>query len=136
MFWDARFLFAFALMALLFFVSPRASPGRRCAAPGCFMGFFVFFYTFLTFLTGRGGIEVYTQEHILATLYGAFPDLRLAPTLDITVERIFFAISQFMRLFSISAMTILIPYSLSTRRSTASPSAAWVCPINSPMPWI
>jgi energy-coupling factor transport system permease protein len=32
--------------------------------------------------------------------------------LDITVERLFFAVSQFVRVFSIAMMTILIPYSL------------------------
>ena len=34
------------------------------------------------------------------------------PTLKVTLERLFFGVSQFVRVFSIATMTILIPYSL------------------------
>jgi energy-coupling factor transport system permease protein len=34
------------------------------------------------------------------------------PTLDVTVERAFYALSQLVRVFSLAAMTILIPYSI------------------------
>jgi energy-coupling factor transport system permease protein len=77
-----------------------------------FIGGFVFFFAFLTFLTGRGGIELYEQEHLIHRLSAGFTIFGWRPTLDITVERIVFAISQLVRVFSIAIMTILIPYSL------------------------
>jgi energy-coupling factor transport system permease protein len=73
---------------------------------------FIFFYAFLTFLTGRGGTELYKTEHLIRQLKASFSIFGWTPTLDITVERAFFAVSQFVRVFSIATMTILIPYSL------------------------
>ncbi len=73
---------------------------------------FVFFFALLTFLTGRGGTELYKQEHLIRQLKAGFTIFGWRPTLDITVERAFFGVSQFVRVFSIAIMTILIPYSL------------------------
>lgn len=111
MFWDARFLAFFALTALFFLLTSRIRWGeiRRAAL---FLSFFVVFYALLTFLTGRGGMEVYTEERVITTISAPFTIFGWRPGLDITLQRIFFAISQFMRLFSISAMTILIPYAI------------------------
>jgi energy-coupling factor transport system permease protein len=77
-----------------------------------FIGGFIFFFSFLTFLTGRGGMEVYEQEHLIRSLEAPFKIFGWRPTLNITVERLFFALSQLVRVFSIAVMTILIPYSL------------------------
>lgn len=111
MFWDFRFLLAFALVALFFALTSRI-PFYEMRRAWLFIGFFVTFYTLLTFLTGRGGMEVYTEEHVLTTLTAPFTIFGWQPSLDVTAQRIFFAISQFLRLFSISAMTVLIPYSI------------------------
>jgi energy-coupling factor transport system permease protein len=73
---------------------------------------FVFIFSFFTFLTGRGGTEMYTEEHLLRRLQASFSIFGWTPTLDITVERAFFGVSMFVRVFSIAIMTILIPYSL------------------------
>jgi energy-coupling factor transport system permease protein len=73
---------------------------------------FIFIFTFFTFLTGRGGVEVYSQEHLIRRLSAPFSILGWKPTLDVTIERTFFAISQLARVFSIAIMTVLIPYSL------------------------
>ena len=69
-------------------------------------------FAFLTFLTGRGGSEVYKTEHLIRQFKAGFSILGWTPTLNVTVERAFFAVSQFARVFSIAIMTILIPYSL------------------------
>ncbi len=110
-FWDVRFLLPFFVIALfvLFTSRVRWSEIRRAFL---FIVGFVFFYAILTFLTGRGGSEVYRQEHLLRQLKAGFSIFGWTPTLDITVERSFFAVSQFVRVFSIAVMTILIPYSL------------------------
>jgi energy-coupling factor transport system permease protein len=63
-------------------------------------------------LTGRGGSEVYKQEHLIREFRASFSILGWTPTLKITVERAFFAVSQFARVFGIAVMTILVPYSL------------------------
>jgi len=110
-FWDIRFLLPFLGIALLWLLTSglKWSEVRR---PFLFIGVFVVFFAFLTFLTGRGGEELYETEHLIRSYAASFTILGWRPTLDITVERAFFAVSQFVRVFSIATMTILIPYSL------------------------
>lgn len=110
-FWDLRFLLFFFATALLFVFSSRIT-WQESRRAWTFIGIFILFYTTLTFLTGRGGVEVYQQETVITTIQAPFSIFGWTPTIKVTVERIFFAFSQFLRLFSISSMTILIPYSL------------------------
>lgn len=110
-FWDIRFLLAFFLIALFWLFAARLE-WQEIRRPMLFISGFVFFFALLTFLTGRGGSEVYQNEHLLRSFAAPFSLFGWRPTLDVTVERIFFALSQFVRVFSIAAMTILIPYSL------------------------
>jgi len=110
-FWDVRFLLPFfAIAALVLFTSGIKWHEIRRAF--LFIVGFVFFFALLTFLTGRGGSELYGDEHLIRQLKASFTILGWTPTLDITVERLFFAVSQFVRVSSIAVMTILIPYSL------------------------
>lgn len=110
-FWDVRFLLPLFVIALvvLFTSGIRWVEIRRAFL---FIGGFVVIFAFLTFLTGRGGEEVYTVEHSLRKFSAPFTIFGWRPTLDITIERLFFALSQMVRVFSIAVMTILIPYSL------------------------
>ncbi|NCP88138.1 MAG: hypothetical protein CO094_05025 [Anaerolineae bacterium CG_4_9_14_3_um_filter_57_17] len=110
-FWDVRFLTPMLAIALFWLLSARLA-WDEVRRPFLFIGGFVFVFALLTFLTGRGGSEVYTQEHLLRSFAASFTLLGWRPTLDITIERAFFALSQFVRVFSIAVMTILIPYSL------------------------
>ena len=111
MFWDARFLAPFTLIALivLFTSGIRWNEIRRAFL---FIIGFVIMFTLLTFLTGRGGSEVYKQEHLIYQLSAPFTIFGWRPSLDVTIERSFFALSQLLRVFGIAIMTILIPYSL------------------------
>jgi energy-coupling factor transport system permease protein len=110
-FWDIRFLLPFFLIAfgVLFTSGIKWREIRRAFL---FILGFVFFFAILTFLTGRGGTEVYKEEHMIRELKAPFSILGWTPTLKITVERVFFAVSQLVRVSSIAVMTILIPYSL------------------------
>src|SRR5574340_699057 len=110
-FWDVRFLaFFFAISVVVLATSGvRWHEIRRAFV---FIIGFVFFFSVLTFLTGRGGTEVYHQEHLIRELRASFSIFGWTPSLHITVERAFFGLSQFVRVFSIAIMTILIPYSL------------------------
>jgi energy-coupling factor transport system permease protein len=110
-FWDVRFLLPFFVIALVVLFTSRVQ-WHEIRRAFIFIIGFVFFFAILTFLTGRGGSELYKQEHLIRQFKAPFSIFGWVPTLDITVERLFFAVSQFVRVFSIAMMTILIPYSL------------------------
>jgi len=57
-------------------------------------------------------VEAYKQEHLIRSLAAPFTVFGWRPTLNISVERSFFAVSQLARVFSVAIMTILIPYTL------------------------
>ncbi|MFO7943603.1 MAG: energy-coupling factor transporter transmembrane component T [Anaerolineales bacterium] len=110
-FWDVRFLAPLMVLSLIVLFTSGVT-WREIRRAFLFIIGFVFFFAILTFLTGRGGIEVYEQEHLVRKLAAPFTIFGWRPTLKVTVERIFFAGSQFVRVFSIAVMTILIPYTL------------------------
>jgi energy-coupling factor transport system permease protein len=110
LFWDVRFQAFFLTIALIFLFTSRLT-WREIRRPILFIGGFIIFFTFLTLLTGRGGMEVYDQEHIIRRIEAGFTILGWRPVLLISVERLFFALSQLARVFSIAVLTILIPYS-------------------------
>jgi energy-coupling factor transport system permease protein len=111
LFWDARFLVFFLAIALFFVFAARIT-WQESRRAWTFIGVFIMVYATLTFLTGRGGMEVYTQEHLITRLAAPFTLFGWQPAIDVTVERSFFAISQILRVFSIASLTILIPYTL------------------------
>jgi energy-coupling factor transport system permease protein len=110
-FWDVRFLLPFFVIAILVLVTSGVK-WHEIRRAFLFIVGFVFFFAILTFLTGRGGSEVYQQEHLIRRLQASFSIFGWTPALNVTVERAFFAVAQFVRVFSIAVMTILIPYSL------------------------
>jgi energy-coupling factor transport system permease protein len=110
-FWDIRFLAPLVLIAIVVLLTSGLK-WKEIRRAFLFIVGFVFVFTLLTFLTGRGGSEVYQQEHLIREFRASFSILGWTPTLKITVERAFFAVSQFGRVFGIAIMTILIPYSL------------------------
>jgi len=110
-FWDIRFLLPFLAIALLVLFTSGVK-WKEIRRAFLFIIGFVIIFTFLTLLTGRGGMEVYEEEHLIRQFQASFSILGWTPTLKITVERLFFAVSQFARVFGIAVMTVLIPYSL------------------------
>ena len=111
LFWDLRYLLFFMGIALLFLFTSGVRFGEMRRA-WLFIGTFIVFYSLLIFLTGRGGVEVYQTEHLISRLEAPFTIFGWQPAIEITVERTVFAISQFVRVFSLAAMTVLIPYSI------------------------
>ena len=111
LFWDVRVL-AFFLSIALITVFTSGIKWNEMARAWIFIGGFIVLYSGLTFLTGRGSMEFYTQEHLITTLRAPFSIFGWDPTLNITVERSFYALSMLARVFSIASMTILIPYSM------------------------
>jgi energy-coupling factor transport system permease protein len=110
-FWDVRILSFFLFIALIVLFTADVT-WREVSRAFLFIIGFIVFFSLLTFLTGRGGEEVYKQEHLIRRLSAPFTLFGWRPTLDITIERVFFAVSQLVRVLSIAIMTILIPYSL------------------------
>ncbi len=110
-FWDVRYLLFFAVIALFVLLTSGVT-WKEIRRAVLFIVGFVLLFAFFTFLTGRGGTELYGQEHLIRRLEASFSIFGWTPALDITVERAFFGVSQFVRVFSIAIMTILIPYSL------------------------
>jgi len=110
-FWDVRYLGGMALLAL-FWVLTSGVQWRESRRAWLFIGGFIVFFSVLTFFTGRGGMEVYTEEHLLRRLEVPFTIFGWQPVIKVTLERSLFALSQMMRVFSIAALTILIPYSI------------------------
>ncbi len=110
-FWDLRILLLFLTVAL-FVVLRSGVTWQESRRAWIFIGGFIIFFSFLTFLTGRGGVEVYETEHVIRTLEAPFSLFGWRPSVDVTVERAMFALSQMARVFSLASMTILIPYSL------------------------
>lgn len=110
-FWDVRFLIPFFVIAF-FVLFTSGVTWKEIRRAFLFIIAFVFFFAVLTFLTGRGGSELYGEEHLIREFKASFTILGWTPTLKITAERAFFAVSQLVRVSSIAIMTILIPYSL------------------------
>jgi len=110
-FWDVRFLLPFLVIAI-FVLLTSGVKWHEIRRAFLFIVGFVFFFAILTFLTGRGGTELYEQEHLIREFKASFSILGWTPTLKVTVERAFFSVSQLVRVTSIAVMTILIPYSL------------------------
>jgi len=110
-FWDVRYLSFFFFVSLFVLITSdvKWSEIRRAFL---FIVGFVLFFAVLTFLTGRGSTELYTEEHLIHEFKAPFTILGWTPTLKVTVERVFFAVSQFARISSIAIMTVLIPYTI------------------------
>lgn len=111
MFWDVRFLAPLFIISL-FVLLTSGVEWHEVRRAFLFIIGFILFYSFFTFLTGRGGTDLYTEEHLIRRYVAPFSIIGWTPTLDITAERITYAISQFTRVFSLAMMTILIPYTL------------------------
>ena len=109
--WDIRVLLPFFVTSIVVLLTcgVRWHEIRRGFL---FIVGFVFFFSVLTFLTGRGGSEMYKQEHLIRQIQAGFTIFGWRPTLDITAERSWFGVTQFVRVFSIAIMTILTVYSL------------------------
>jgi energy-coupling factor transport system permease protein len=107
--WDLRLLLPLLAIALFFILTSRLT-WRETRRAWLFITAFVVFFSTLTLLTGRGGMEHYTVEHVIATARAPFPILGWTPTLTFSSERLMFALSMLVRVFSLASMTVLIPY--------------------------
>ena len=111
LFWDFRYQAALFILTAIT-VATSGIKFSEMKRAWIFIGGFVIFFSLLTFLTGRGGVELYKEEHLISRLAANFTILGWRPTLTITAEKIMYAVTMLVRVFSLASMTILIPYSL------------------------
>ncbi len=112
-FWDLRITLVFLSLSLAQYFLARLT-WRETRRAWLVIGFIIFVMTLLTFLTGRGGVgTAYAAEHLLARLGPlTLPLVRWQVGLDITAEKTIFAVSQMARMFAITALAIVIPYTI------------------------
>jgi len=111
LFWDIRFQLVLFVITFVTLVTSGIK-FKEMKRAWIFIGGFVVFFSLLTFLTGRGGVELYTEDHLLARVAANFKILGWQPKLTITAEKTMYALTMLVRVFSLASMTILIPYSL------------------------
>ena len=113
-FWDIRFLAFFFVLVMTQYALTKLTwaETKRVWLFICIMVFGIIAIN--TILTGRGGPEeVLSGGHILWRVEWNFLGLSIHPT--ITVERIWFAVSQIVRMLSISGLFMIIPYTMDPR---------------------
>jgi len=112
-FWDLRILLAFLGVAVLQFFLAKLT-WRETRRTWILISIIILMMTILTFFTGRGGTQfAYTEEHLIRRLGPlSLPIVKWQISLDITVEKIVFAISQFVRMYTITVLAITIPYTI------------------------
>jgi len=112
-FWNLRVMLFFLGLALLQYGLARLT-WRETRRVWLVMSFIILFMTTLTFLTGRGGVATaYHEEHLIRRLGPlVFPVVGWRLYLDITAEKTIFALSQLVRMYAITAMAVVIPYTV------------------------
>lgn len=113
-FWDIRFLLFFFALVMLQYWLARLTWAETRRVWLFILILVVGIVALNTLFTGRGGpSEVLRGGHVLwRTEFSVF-GLRIHPT--ITVERVWFALSQIVRMLSISALFFIIPFTMNPR---------------------
>ncbi len=77
-FWDIRYLLPLIAIAVIVLLTSGLK-WQEIRRPFLFIIGFIIVFTFLTFLTGRGGVEVYKQEHLIREFRAGFSILGWTP---------------------------------------------------------
>ena len=112
-FWDLRITLGFLTLAMTQYFLTRLT-WRDTRRSWLLISILIVFMTILTFLTGRGGVATaYFEEHVLTQL-GPFslPIVGWSLTIAISVEKTVFAITQMVRMYTITALAIAVPYTI------------------------
>lgn len=107
--WDARILLLFAALAVGVTALSRA-PWKSLRRAWALIGPFILLYAGLAMLTGRAGLGPSPADRILFSAQADTTILGWRPALSISLEQVFYGLSQLARIFSIASLTILIPF--------------------------
>ncbi|HQE93962.1 MAG TPA: energy-coupling factor transporter transmembrane component T [Anaerolineae bacterium] len=112
-FWDLRILLVFLGVAVLQFLLARLT-WHETRRAWILISIIILLMTILTFFTGRGGVQdAYHEEHLIRQLGPlSLPIVKWQISVNMTVEKIIFAISQLVRMYAITVMAMTIPYTV------------------------
>lgn len=116
MFWDARFLVLFFATGMLWYAGGRV-PWRETRRAWIFVCVTLFIMIVVnTILTGGGaGGIVPPGGHLVFPRGLSLPILGWSVNFGLTYERLWFALCQLLRIISISAVFIIIPFTMDPR---------------------
>ncbi len=113
-FWDIRFLFFFFVLVMTWYSLARLKWKEMRRIWLFILVFIVGIVALNTLFTGRGGpTEALRGGHVVWRVEWEIFGLRITPT--ITVERIWFAFSQVIRMLSSSVLFMIIPFTIDPR---------------------
>lgn len=111
-FWDLRIELLFLGVAVLQYALARLT-WRETRRTWILISFIILFMTILTFFTGRGGVDyAYHEEHLIRRLSVSLPIVGWQISVNITAEKTIFALSQVIRMYAITTMAVIIPYTV------------------------
>jgi energy-coupling factor transport system permease protein len=112
-FWDLRITLGFLALALTQYFLAKLT-WRDTRRSWLLISILIVFMTILTFLTGRGGVATaYFEEHVLTQLGPlSLPIVGWSLTVAISVEKTIFAITQMVRMYTITSLAIAVPYTI------------------------
>jgi len=116
LFWDVRFLAGFFLLAFAWYGSARVS-FRDTRRAWILIAFILFMMIFIgTIITGGGAAGIIPENtHPVVIWNWKLPLTGWPVVFRLTYERLWFALAQVLRVLSISAVFVIIPYSMDPR---------------------
>jgi energy-coupling factor transport system permease protein len=115
-FWDIRFLAGFFILAWAWYASARI-PLRETRRAWILISFILIMMIFVgTIMTGGGAAGIVPEDaHPMITWNWQVPLTGWPVLFRLTYERLWFALAQVLRVLSISAIFVIIPYSMDPR---------------------
>ncbi len=116
MYWDLRFLFFFFVVAWTWYALARVN-FRETRRAWILVSILLFSMIVVnTIITGGGSAGVVQGEgHVVFSLHYAIPLTEWSLDFNLTVERLWFGLCQLIRVWAISAIFIIIPFSMDPR---------------------
>ncbi len=116
MYWDIRFLVFFFIIAWIWFFLSRVT-FKETRRAWLLVSIILFTMVVVnTILTGGGAAGIVTGPgHPVFTLHSTLPLVGWTINFTLTVERLWFGLCQIIRVWSISAIFLIIPYSMDPR---------------------
>jgi energy-coupling factor transport system permease protein len=116
LFWDVRFLAVFFVLAAAWYLSARV-PFRDTRRAWILISFILAMMIIVgTIITGGGAAGIIPENtHPIVTWKWAVPLTGWPIVFRLTYERLWFALAQVLRVLSISAVFVIIPYSMDPR---------------------
>jgi energy-coupling factor transport system permease protein len=114
-FWDLRFVLFFFVLAIIQLVLARLN-WRETRRFWFVIVFIITILSLATALTGRGGINIYTETHPFPLWQGELHLFGSIYAIKVTVERFTFLITQIIRFFSFAALAVPIPFTIHPAR--------------------